>query len=128
MKPDAFLLACPSRDVLGRVSEKWAALALVALADGPMRFNAIRRRLEGVSQKMLTQTLRRMERDGLVKRTVVDERPLRVDYELLPAGKSLLPLLSALKGWAERHLNGVLKANATFDAKYAGRNGRRKQR
>jgi DNA-binding HxlR family transcriptional regulator len=118
-KADAFLLACPSRKVLDRVAEKWAALTLVALADGPMRFNEIKRRLEGVSQKVLTQTLRRMERDGIVKRTVVDARPLRVDYQLLSPAKSLIPLLAALKSWAEKNLASIEKANFTFDARHS---------
>jgi len=114
-KPDAFLLACPSREVLGRVGEKWTALALVALAAGPLRFNELKRRLEGISQKMLTQTLRRLERDGLVARTIVDERPLRVDYKLRPAGRSLLPIIMSLKKWAEKHMFEVQAANATFE-------------
>jgi len=114
-KPDAFLLACPSREVLGRVGEKWTALALVALAQGPLRFNELKRRLEGISQKMLTQTLRRLERDGLVARAVVDARPLRVDYKLRPAGRSLLPIIMSLKKWAEKHLVDVQSANVAFD-------------
>jgi len=117
-EPNAFLAACPSRDVLERIAEKWAALTLVALSDGPLRFNEIKRKLEGVSQKMLTQTLRRMERDGLVSRTVVDERPLRVDYHLLPAGRTLLPIIAALKAWAEMHLAAVQIASTVFDEKF----------
>jgi DNA-binding HxlR family transcriptional regulator len=116
-RPDAFLLACPSRAVLARIAEKWATLALVALAEGPLRFNELKRRLEGISQKMLTQTLRRLERDGLIARNIVDDRPLQVDYRLRPAGRSLLPIIAALKTWTERRLADVQAANAAFDAR-----------
>lgn len=116
-KPDAFLAACPSRGLLARLGEKWAVLALVALADGPLRFGALRRRLEGVSQKMLTQTLRRLERDGLLTRTLYDEMPLRVEYALTDAGRSALAPLRAMKAWAEGNLAASLDANAAFDAR-----------
>lgn len=109
IKPDAF----------ARVAEKWSALALVALAAGPLRFNALKRRLDGVSQKMLTRTLRQLERDGLVHRKVVDERPLRVEYALLRSGRRLLPILVALKKWAETHLFEIGDANAGFDERAA---------
>ena len=79
LPPDAFLKVCPSRTVLARVGQKWTVLTMVALQDSALRFGDIRRRLEGVSQKVLTQTLRAMERDGLIERRLYDERPLRVD-------------------------------------------------
>jgi DNA-binding HxlR family transcriptional regulator len=107
--PDAFLKACPSRTVLARIGEKWSALAIVALADGPMRFGALRRRLEGVSQKMLTQTLRGLEQDRLITRTLYDEMPLRVEYRLTPPGETLVPLLQALKAWAEAHVLEIMQ-------------------
>jgi DNA-binding HxlR family transcriptional regulator len=88
---------------------------LVALADGRQRFSAVRRRLKGVSQKMLTQTLRRLERDGLVSRTVTDTRPLNVSYQLLPAARRVLPILVARKSWSETHLPLIETANAAFD-------------
>ena len=100
-EPDAFLRACPSRDLLARVAEKWALLVLVALEPGPQRFGALRRRVEGVSQKMLTQTLRGLERDSLVSRRLYDEMPLRVEYTLTERGRGLLPLAADLKRWAE---------------------------
>ena len=99
--PDAFLKACPSRALLARTAEKWTLLVLVALKDGPTRFGALRRRVEGVSQKMLTQTLRALERDGLVTRHLYDEMPLRVEYALTARGRELLPLADELKRWAE---------------------------
>ena len=99
--PDAFLKACPSRALLARIAEKWTLLVLVALRDGPVRFGALRRTVEGVSQKMLTQTLRALESDGLVTRHLYDEMPLRVEYELTDRGRSLLPLADQFKRWAE---------------------------
>lgn len=101
--PDAFLRACPSRALLARIAEKWALLVLVALEEGPMRFGALRRRVEGVSQKMLTQTLRALERDSLVTRHLYDEMPLRVEYELTERGRSLMPLAAQLKQWTEEN-------------------------
>ncbi|MBN3786852.1 helix-turn-helix domain-containing protein [Burkholderia sp. Ac-20353] len=118
LPPDAFLKVCPSRTVLSRIGQKWTVLTMVALQDGPMRFGDIRRRLEGVSQKMLTQTLRAMERDGLIERSVYDELPLRVEYSLSPLADTLLPLVVALKAWAEDALNAIEANNRAFDRKY----------
>ncbi|MEM8837787.1 MAG: helix-turn-helix domain-containing protein [Pseudomonadota bacterium] len=101
--PDAFLQACPSRQLFVRLAEKWTMLAIVALAGGPMRFGAVRRCLEGVTQKMLTQTLRKLEEDRLVNRRVYDEMPLRVEYSLTKRGHDLLPLIEALKTWSEEN-------------------------
>lgn len=117
--PDAFVSLCPSRLVLSRIGEKWTMLALVTLAGGPVRFGGLRRRLQGVSQEMLSQTLRNLERDGIVSRTVATERPLRVDYELTARGRTLLPLATALKTWAEQNLKEVERSNARFDHRSA---------
>src|SRR3712207_85026 len=81
---DAFLDVCPARKLLTRISDKWVGLVLAALADGPRRYNDLARKIAGVSQKMLTQTLRSLERDGLVSRTVIPAVPVRVDYALTP--------------------------------------------
>jgi DNA-binding HxlR family transcriptional regulator len=113
--PDAFVRICPSRDVLARMGEKWTSLALVALKDCPMRFGALQRKLEGISQKMLSQTLRSLERDGLVTRTVLDLRPLSVEYDITPRAKSLVPIVVALKAWAETNLHAIEKSNTKFD-------------
>lgn len=107
-EPDAFLQACPSRDIIARLAEKWTMLVIVALEDGPHRFGAVRRRVEGVSQKMLTKTLRKLEQVGLVTRTVYHEMPLRVEYDLTVLGRDLLPLIGAIKEWAEAHIAQVL--------------------
>jgi DNA-binding HxlR family transcriptional regulator len=98
---------------------KWALLALAALEPGPQRFGMLRQRIEGVSRKMLAQTLRNLERDGLVTRTPHDESPLRVDYALTPLGRELLPRALALKAWAEGAFREIEAANARF----AGRQG-----
>ena len=119
---DAFLASCPSRQLLDRISDKWVALILAALGgDGPhhpggdsngeprsMRYSELARRLAGVSQKMLTQTLRSLERDGLVIRTVTPTVPVTVTYELTELGLSLQQVMTAIKAWAEAHMDEVL--------------------
>ena len=117
VKPDAFLARCPSRPLLARVGDKWTMLVLVALARGDTRFGELRRRLEGISQKSLTQALRNLERDGLVERTVFTGRPLRVDYALTERGASLILIVEAMKRWAEQNLKDVERTNARFDTK-----------
>ncbi|GAA4250471.1 winged helix-turn-helix transcriptional regulator [Dactylosporangium darangshiense] len=112
---DAFMADCPARKLLDRISDKWVSLILTALAGGPMRYSDINRRIAGVSQKMLTQTLRTMERDGLLSRTVTASVPVRVDYRLTSLGESLLPLMAAVKAWAETHMPQVERAQAAYD-------------
>jgi DNA-binding HxlR family transcriptional regulator len=118
---DAFLAACPSRQVLDRISDKWVTLILVALADGPLRYRDLCRIIAGVSQKMLTQTLRTLERDGLVSRTLTPAVPARVDYALTPLGRSLMPAVHAIKGWAEEHIGEIAASRAAYDARAAAR-------
>ncbi len=113
---DVFLAQCPSRQLLDRVSDKWAALVLVGLEDGPQRYSELARRIAGVSQKMLTQTLRTLERDGLVTRTVTATVPVTVTYELTALGHSLQAVMRELKNWAESHMAAVLEARASYDA------------
>ena len=115
-RPDAFLAACPSRAVLSRLGDKWALLVLARLAAAPARFGQLRRAIEGVTQKMLTQTLRQLERDGLVVRTVRSTRPLCVDYALTRLGRELARLVRPLKAWAERRLFDVVASRRRFDA------------
>ncbi|WP_051783531.1 winged helix-turn-helix transcriptional regulator [Lentzea aerocolonigenes] len=107
---------CPCRDLLDMVASKWTALAIGALEEGPKRFGELKRRLDGVSQKMLTQTLRTLERDGLVTRTVYPSVPLRVEYELTELGRSVTEPLAALRSWAQRNYESVAQARETFDA------------
>ena len=112
---DAFVAECPTRALLDRLSDKWVSLVLVALAPGPMRYRQLHRRIDGVSQKMLTQTLRSMARDGLLTRTVTPTVPLRTDYELTPLGRSLLPVMAAIKAWAETNIEAVERARLDYD-------------
>jgi DNA-binding HxlR family transcriptional regulator len=113
--PDPYIAACPSRRLLARLGEKWAILAINDLADGPKRFGHLLRRLEGVSQKMLTQTLRNLERDGIVDRKVVSDRPIQVSYGLTPMGEDLLPVVAAMKTWTQRHYLAVEQHQRLYD-------------
>ncbi|MFD4403076.1 winged helix-turn-helix transcriptional regulator [Nocardia sp. NPDC058499] len=126
---DAFFADCPSRQLLDRISGKWVALVLAALgSDGPhpaghcagepraMRYSELSRRLAGVSQKMLTQTLRSLERDGLVTRTVTPTVPVTVTYELTDLGLSLHQVIRGIKVWAEAHMDEVQDHRTRFDS------------
>lgn len=112
---DAYLAECPARHLLDRIGDKWVSLIVNALADGPQRYSDLSRRIVSVSQKMLTQSLRNLERDGLVTRTVTPSVPVRVDYALTPLGASLVPVMQAIKAWAEEHMDEVLAARARHD-------------
>lgn len=105
---------CPSRRVLDRIGDRWTVLIVGALADGPLRFSEITKRVDGISQKMLTQTLRGLEQDGLVTRTVTAAVPVRVDYELTSAGHSLRTPLKALEDWAAEHMVPILQARERY--------------
>ncbi|MEU0334012.1 helix-turn-helix domain-containing protein [Streptomyces sp. NPDC006193] len=113
---DAFLRDCPTNQLLGRLSDKWVSLVVAALSPGPRRYSDLGRTIAGVSPKMLTQTLRALERDGIVTRTVTPSVPVRVDYALTPLGASLAGLLTAVKEWAETHFDEVHAARARYDA------------
>ena len=113
---DVFLAQCPSRQLLDRLSDKWVTLVMVALEGGPRRYSELARTIAGVSQKMLTQTLRTLERDGLVMWTVTASVPVTVTYELTDLGRSLQAVIERLKDWAESHMDDVLDARASYDA------------
>lgn len=113
---DVYEDRCPTRMVLDRIADKWAVLILDRLEDGPVRFNAIRREIRGISQKVLSQTLKKLERDGLVTRTVYPTVPVTVEYALTPLGRTLTETVSALAHWAEHNMDAVLAAQATYDA------------
>jgi len=102
-------------DVLARVGDKWSVLVVTRLGEGPMRFNELRRSIGGISQRMLTLTLRGLERDGLITRTVFPSIPPRVDYELTPLGRDLLDPFSALVAWAIRNQPKIARARERFD-------------
>ncbi|GAA4454801.1 winged helix-turn-helix transcriptional regulator [Phytohabitans houttuyneae] len=112
---DAFLAECPTRALLETLSDKWMGLVLASLGGGPMRHSELARKIAGVSQKMLTQTLRTLERDGLVTRTVTPTVPVRVDYALTPLGRDLAPVMVAIKTWAEAHMDEVRAARVAYD-------------
>ncbi|MFC9695091.1 winged helix-turn-helix transcriptional regulator [Kribbella sp. NPDC056951] len=113
---DVFMAGCPARNLLDRIGSKWVSLILFGLADGPQRYSDLSRRIAGVSQKMLTQTLRTLERDGMITRAVTPAVPVRVDYELTPLGRSLLPLVGAIREWAEANMPEVEAARDRYDA------------
>jgi DNA-binding HxlR family transcriptional regulator len=104
-------------EVLDRVGDKWSVLVVVTLGDGPKRFNELRRSIASISQRMLTLTLRGLERDGLITRTVFPTIPPRVDYELTELGRSLLQPVGALGSWARENRARILQARLRFDAK-----------
>ena len=112
---NAYVAECPSRQVLDALSDKCVTLVLTALADSPRRYSELSRTIAGVSQKMLTQTLRTLERDGLVSRAITVSVPVRVDYELTPLGRTLLPVVRAIKDWSETHIAAVHAARAAYD-------------
>jgi DNA-binding HxlR family transcriptional regulator len=131
---DAFVGLCPSRKLLDRLANKWVTLILTALGSGvgsqrfsadgageprSMRYSELSRLLAGVSQKMLTQTLRSLERDGLITRTATPTVPVTVSYELTDLGLSLHQMMRGLKTWAELHMDDVLANRATYDARTA---------
>ena len=102
--------------VLARIGDKWGVLVIMQLADGPRRFNELKRMIGGISQRMLTLTLRGLERDGHVKRTIFPTIPPRVDYELTELGRGLIKPMQALGQWALAHLPEIERARAKFDA------------
>ncbi|HSZ49828.1 MAG TPA: helix-turn-helix domain-containing protein [Streptosporangiaceae bacterium] len=120
---DAFLAGCPSRQLLDRISDKWVALVLAALggsgAPRSMRYSELSRQLAGVSQKMLTQTLRSLERDGLVTRTVTPTVPVTVAYQLTDLGLSLQDVMRRIKEWAEANMDEVLASRDEYDTRVA---------
>jgi DNA-binding HxlR family transcriptional regulator len=114
--PNAYSAACPTRQILDRVGDKWAVLILLLLRDEPLRFNQLRRAIEGISQKMLSQVLKSLERDGLVKRRAIATVPVTVEYSITPLGKTLAVAVDPLRDWAERNLKEVLAAQRRYDA------------
>lgn len=115
LKPDVYSANCPTRQLLDRIADKWSVLLLVMLGAGPMRFNALKRRIAGISQKMLSQTLRSLERDGLIVREVVPTVPVSVKYSISPLGLELLDALQAMIDWAERCMEQVSRAHKAYD-------------
>jgi DNA-binding HxlR family transcriptional regulator len=104
-----------TREILNRVGDKWSVLIVVVLGEGPMRFNALKRTIDGISQRMLTATLRGLERDGLIQRTVYPTNPPQVDYELTRLGRTLLDPVTELATWAQGHRAEIQHARDAFD-------------
>lgn len=119
--PNVYAEACPSRAIPELIADKWTLLILPALRKGPMRNGDLLRLIGGVSQKMLTQTLRELERNGLVKRNDHQEVPPRVDYELTDLGRSLSDAVRKLDGWAEAHILEVQASRAAFEKRERAR-------
>lgn len=113
---DVYAANCPTRKILDLVGDKWTTLVMLLLVTKPHRFSELRRCIGGISQKMLTQTLRSLERDGLVSRTVYPEIPPRVEYRLTPLGETLCKSLAEIVRWAEDHIGEVAAAQANYDA------------
>ncbi|MFN6980884.1 MAG: winged helix-turn-helix transcriptional regulator [Brevundimonas sp.] len=103
------------RDLLDQIADKWTALILRALCKGPLRFNALRRSLDGITQTALTNALRRMERNGILARRVISTKPIAVEYEITPLGRSLEPLFMALDDWTETYFEAVALARSDFE-------------
>jgi DNA-binding HxlR family transcriptional regulator len=114
---DVFARNSVSRQVLDLIADKWTALTICVLSGGTKRYSELEREIEGLSQKMLTQTLRRLERDGLVERKVYPVVPPKVEYSLTPLGETLIGVLGALCEWAEEHLGEVEASRTRYDSK-----------
>jgi DNA-binding HxlR family transcriptional regulator len=112
---DLFDPACPTRLILDRIGDKWTVLAVLLLSNGPLRFTELRDGIGRVAPKVLTQTLRRLERDGLVSREVFAEVPPRVVYTLTPMGESLIVPIRAVSDWAEEHVPAITAAQNSYD-------------
>lgn len=118
-KPQHFSSECPSRVLIDQIADKWSMMVLAVLDSGPLRFNAIKKQLEGVTQKALTQCLRRLERNGLVSREVIADSPVAVQYEITPLGRTLQPPFRALYAWTIAKMPEVEQARQAFDQRWA---------
>lgn len=116
---DAFDPACPTRAVLDRIGDRWAVLILLSLRDGPLRFNALQRRVRGISQKMLSRVLKGLERDGLVIRTAFATVPVTVEYALTPLSFGLIGILASIAAWAEANIVHIEAARRAHDTRGA---------
>jgi DNA-binding HxlR family transcriptional regulator len=109
-----FSATCPTRELLDQLADKWSLLALIAVADGPVRFNALKRTIEGISQKVLAQTLRGLEYNGLVTRTAYPTVPVTVEYAITPLGRSLVEIVQPLRRWAIDNVAEVQQARSVM--------------
>jgi DNA-binding HxlR family transcriptional regulator len=117
MEWDIYNKNCPTRIVLDRIADKWTVLIVGALEKETKRFGQLRKEIGGISQKVLTQTLRGLERDGIVKRTVYASVPPKVEYSLTGLGRTLVQILEAIRGWSENYIDDVIKSRDQYDSK-----------
>jgi DNA-binding HxlR family transcriptional regulator len=113
--PNIYKACCPSRQILSRIGDKWSVVILSSLGQQPVRFGELKRMCDGISQKMLTQTLRYLERDGLIHRRVITEKPLNVEYALSGLGSNLLLLINPLIDWVHGHCLEISQSQTNFD-------------
>lgn len=116
---DVYSQNCPTRLVLDHIADKWASLILWRISDGPIRFNELRRKIEGISTKVLSQALKELERDGLILRQAFATVPVTVEYSITPLGKTLAEKLATVTQWAEQNVEAVLAAQAQYDGSRA---------
>jgi DNA-binding HxlR family transcriptional regulator len=116
--PDVYQADCPTRQILDRVGDKWAVLILLLLRQQPIRFNQLRRSIAGISQKMLSQVLKSLERDGLIRRRAIATVPVTVEYSITPLGSTLAAAVDPLRDWAETHLKEVLVSQRRYDVQH----------
>jgi DNA-binding HxlR family transcriptional regulator len=115
-RPNPYDSKCPTRIVLDRIADKWTVLVLGVLSQRPLRFNQLRREIDGLTQKMLSQTLKALERDGLVARKVIPSAPGTVEYSITPLGATLSATVDELQRWARDHIGEVVQAQRRYDA------------
>ena len=118
---DVYNKNCPTRLVLDRIADKWTGLTVGALAKETKRFSQLQRELDGISQKMLTQTLRGLERDGVIQRQVYPTVPPKVEYSLTPLGRTLITLLENITHWSENNIERVIEAQQAYDEQSSGK-------
>jgi DNA-binding HxlR family transcriptional regulator len=121
---DVYRETCPTRQVLGLIADKWTSLVIGLLEDRPKRFSELQRGIEGISQKMLTQTLRQLERNGLVTRTIYAEVPPHVEYALTDLGLKLEEPIALIRKWTEENIDQVIQSQIAYDAREAARGAR----
>jgi DNA-binding HxlR family transcriptional regulator len=119
-RPDPYAAGCPTRLLLDRIGDKWTVLVLSLIRNEPQHFNALRRSIEGLTQKMLSQTLKALERDGLITRTVLPTTPVSVEYAITPLGRTLAATLDGLTRWARDHIGEVAAAQRRYDRQGVG--------
>lgn len=119
--PNVYASNCPTRQVLDLIADRWTALVIGLLEDQPKRFSELQRGIGGISQKMLSQTLRELERSGMVTRTVYPEIPPRVEYALTPLGKTICAPLAAIRNWAEENIEQISSSQEDYDNRTSSR-------